>query len=88
MNCMYELHNSFLVLRMPWLLVGYMYDYPLLQKCLLDFQSGMAQTRLLGYRANAKKRAISNDKVTVLKADVNCKMMSVLVLDGVTSFYA
>ena len=33
-----------------------------------------------------KKRAISNDIVTVLKADINCKMTSVLVLDGVTSF--
>ena len=48
----------------------------------------------LTYRANAKKH-ISNNNVTVLKArgkctlaDVNCycKMMSVMALDGVTSF--
>ena len=49
----------------------------------------------LAYRANAKKHVLSNDIVTVLKAcgkralaDVNCycKMMSVMVLDSVTSF--
>ena len=50
----------------------------------------------LPYRANAKKTpVISNNNVTVLKAggkrildDVNCycKMTSVMVLDGVTSF--
>ena len=49
----------------------------------------------LAYRANAKKRFISNDIVAVLKArgkrtlaDVNCycKMTSVVPLDGITSF--
>ena len=49
----------------------------------------------LAYRANAKKRVISNNNITVLKvrgkralADVNCycKMTSVMALDGVTSF--
>ena len=49
----------------------------------------------LAYIANAKKRVISTDNVTVLKAhgkrapiDVNCycKLTSVVELDGVTSF--
>ena len=49
----------------------------------------------LACRANAKKRVISNDNVTILKArgkrslaDVNCycKMTSVVALDGVTLF--
>ena len=52
------------------------------------------QTKL-AYEANAKKRVISNNIVTVLKscgkrarADVNCfcKMTSVVALDGVTFF--
>ena len=50
----------------------------------------------LAYRANAKERVISNDKVTVLKArgkrtlaDVNCccKMTSIVAVDGVTSLF-
>ena len=51
---------------------------------------------LSSYRADAKKRALSNDIVTVLKthgkrralADVNCNcnMTSIVALDGVRSF--
>ena len=49
----------------------------------------------LAYRANANKRVVSNNNVTVLKAhgkrtlaDINgySKMTPVIVLDGVTSF--
>ena len=50
---------------------------------------------ILAFFANAKTSVISNNNVTVLKvwvnyalADVNChcKMMSVMALEGVTSF--
>ena len=38
---------------------------------------------IMAYRANAKKGVITKDIVTVLK---DCKMMSIVALDGVTSF--